>query len=58
MEEEKEIENQIKLNKLIMKQRLMNLKQEIERTLEIKKQEVWTERLINLQAMRNSLLNK
>ena len=37
MQEEEERENQIKLNKLIMKQRLMNLKQERERTLEIKK---------------------
>ena len=58
MQEEEERENQIKLNKLIMKQRLMNLKQERERTLEIKKQKVRTERLINEQAMRNSLLNK
>ena len=36
----------------------MNLKQERERTLEIKKQKVRTERLINEQAMRKSLLNK
>ena len=40
MQEEEERANQIKLNKLIMKQRLMNLKQERERTLEIKKQKV------------------
>ena len=58
MQEEEERENQIKLNKLIMKQRLMNLKQERERTLEIKKQKVQTERLINEQAMKNSLLNR
>ena len=58
MQEEEHREQQIKLNKLIMKQQLLSLKQEREKTLQIKKEKVKTERLINEQLLKNSLLNK